>query len=159
MGHTVMPKDKQLPEYSFDYCFPGDKLGYKWSVLVGKERDGKAFMAETVPHKGGVGRYASDKCVEFIEECGDKENTIIVKTDQEPAIQFVVKDIVGNRTEGRTIEEVAPVASKGSNGLAERAVQEIEGLIRAILLSLEERLGMKLDARERIIAFIPSYAA
>ena len=51
MGHTVMPKDKQLPEYSFDYCFPGDKLGYKWSVLVGKERDGKAFMAETVPYK------------------------------------------------------------------------------------------------------------
>ena len=27
-----------LPEYSFDYCFPGDELGFKWVVLVGKER-------------------------------------------------------------------------------------------------------------------------
>ena len=71
-----MPKDKQVPEYSFDDCFPRDKLGYTWSVLVGKERDGKAFMAETVPHKGGVGPDASDKCVEFMEECGDKVNTV-----------------------------------------------------------------------------------
>ena len=159
MGHKAMPKDKQIPEYAFDYCFPGDKLGYKWTVLVGKERDGKAFMAETVPHKGGVGRFAADKCVQFMEECGDKEYVVIVKTDQETAIQVFVSDIVDNRTEGRTIQEQSPVGSSGSNGMAERAVQEMEGLIRAILLSLEERLGMKLDARERIIAFIPTYAA
>ena len=31
-------KDRKLSEYSFDYCFPGDELGFKWTVLVGKER-------------------------------------------------------------------------------------------------------------------------
>eukprot|EP00973_Karenia_brevis_P054306 7544908-Karenia_brevis.AAC.1 len=41
----------------------------------------------------------------------------------------------------------------------ERAVQEIEGRIRSMLLSLEERLGRDVDAKERIGTFIPAYAA
>ena len=32
--------ERKLPEYSWDYCFPGDELGFKWTVLVGKERLG-----------------------------------------------------------------------------------------------------------------------
>eukprot|EP00973_Karenia_brevis_P035664 4920734-Karenia_brevis.AAC.1 len=43
--------------------------------------------------------------------------------------------------------------------MVERAVQEIEGRIRSLLLSLEERLNRDIDARERIVAFIPQYAA
>eukprot|EP00973_Karenia_brevis_P062889 8742648-Karenia_brevis.AAC.1 len=31
--------------------------------------------------------------------------------------------------------------------------------MRAILLSLEERIGVEIDAKERIVAFIPAYAA
>ena len=31
-------RGRLLSEYSWDYCFPGDELGYKWTVLVGKER-------------------------------------------------------------------------------------------------------------------------
>ena len=31
-------EERKLPEYSFDYCFPGDEFGFKWAVLVGKER-------------------------------------------------------------------------------------------------------------------------
>ena len=48
-------KERRLPEYSWDYCFPGDELGFKWTVLVGKERMGKGWMATTVPSKGGYG--------------------------------------------------------------------------------------------------------
>ena len=54
MGHLKDEnKERQLPEYSWDYCFPGDELGFKWSVLVGKERGTRSFMATTVPNKGG----------------------------------------------------------------------------------------------------------
>ena len=31
-------KERKFPEYSWDYCFPGDELGFRWTVLVGKER-------------------------------------------------------------------------------------------------------------------------
>eukprot|EP00973_Karenia_brevis_P093359 12417004-Karenia_brevis.AAC.1 len=43
--------------------------------------------------------------------------------------------------------------------MVERAVQEIEGRIRSLLLRLEERLNRDIDARERIVAFIQQYAA
>ena len=33
---------RDLPEYSWDYCFPGDELGFKWTVLVGRERQSKS---------------------------------------------------------------------------------------------------------------------
>eukprot|EP00973_Karenia_brevis_P093340 12416908-Karenia_brevis.AAC.1 len=35
----------------------------------------------------------------------------------------------------------------------------MEGRIRSLLLSLEERLNREIDAKERIGAFIPQYAA
>ena len=70
-----------------------------------------------------------------------------------------MKEIVEARGEGKTVVEESPTRSSGSNGVAERAVEEIEGKIRAVFLGLEERLGRKLDARERIVAFIPEYVA
>ena len=43
--------------------------------------------------------------------------------------------------------------------LWKKGVQDIEGRIRSLFLGLEERIGRKIDARERIVAFIPVYAA
>eukprot|EP00973_Karenia_brevis_P007217 979116-Karenia_brevis.AAC.1 len=46
-----------------------------------------------------------------------------------------------DRVKGKTVVEETPKGVKGSNGIVERAVQEIEGHMRAIFLSLEERIG------------------
>ena len=64
-------KDRKLPEYSWDYCFPGDEVGFKWTVLVGKVRDSEGWMATTVPMKGSTGKFAVDKVNDFFEENGD----------------------------------------------------------------------------------------
>ena len=74
-------------------------------------------------------------------------------------IQGLTQGIVEARPEGRTVVEEAPKDSKGSNGEVERAVQEVEGTMRSLFLALEERLGRGLDARERIVAFMPEYAS
>ena len=59
-------KERRLSEYSWDYCFPGDELGFKWTVLVGKERKSKSVMATAVPTKGfTTGKFTVDKCLEF----------------------------------------------------------------------------------------------
>ena len=42
--------------------------------------------------------------------------------------------------------------------MIERGVQEIENEVRALYLNLQDRIGSKIDARERIVAFIPEYA-
>ena len=81
--------------------FPGDELGHTWTVLGEQERDSKAVMAITVPNKGGIGRFASDTCWEFREENGDKASKVIVKTDQEPSIEYLVKDLVNRRRSWR----------------------------------------------------------
>eukprot|EP00973_Karenia_brevis_P088378 12254614-Karenia_brevis.AAC.1 len=74
-------------------------------------------------------------------------------------MKLLVKCIQEERQGCKTNIEEAPKGSKGSNGIVERAVQEMEGRIRSLLLSLEERLNRDIDAKERIVAFIPQYAA
>eukprot|EP00973_Karenia_brevis_P061697 8579796-Karenia_brevis.AAC.1 len=64
-----------------------------------------------------------------------------------------------DRAKGKTVVEETPKGVKGGNGIVERAVQEIEGHMRGIFLSLEEGIGVEIDAKERIVVFIPEYAA
>ena len=151
--------EKGISEYAFDYCFPGDELGFKLAVLVGREKITGMFFAATVPTKGSSGRFAIDEVVDYMGELGDRTGRVIVKTDQEPAIKTFARDLVDAREEERTIVEESPVKSSGSNGRAERAVQTVEGQIRMLLLSLEARLGRSVDAREPIVTYIPKYAA
>eukprot|EP00973_Karenia_brevis_P021422 2944196-Karenia_brevis.AAC.1 len=64
-------------------------------------------------------------------------------------MKLLIKSIREERTDCKTVVEEAPRKVKGNNGIVERAVQEIEGRIRAILLSLEETLGKEIDAKEK----------
>ena len=84
---------------------------------------------------------------------------MIVKSDQEPSMQFLVKDIIESRPEGQTVSEESPVKSSGSNGIVERGIQALEGHLRLLLLALERRLGRELSAKEPIVTFMPEYAA
>jgi hypothetical protein len=102
-----------MPEYHLDYCFPGDEDGQKLTVLVAIERHSKMKKSVVVPSKGSTGRYAARMVLELVEECGDKDRPITVKTDQEPAIKFLVDDICTARAGARTIKEEAPKRSTG----------------------------------------------
>ena len=64
------------------------------------------------------------------------------------SIEYLVKGIVESRGEGKTIVEESPVQSHASNGVVERAVQEIEGGIRAVYLGLEDRIREEEDRRQ-----------
>ena len=155
-------EERGLAEFSFDYCFPGDDLDHRITILVGRERSTGMTMASTLPSKGSKGKFAADKVIEYFWDCGNGNGDIILKTDQEPAIKCLVKDLVlerGDEPGCRTMVEESPVASKGSNGLAEKAVQEIEGQVRALKLALEGRIGQKIDAESRVVAFMAEYAA
>ena len=88
----VVGDEREVSEYSFDYFFPGDELGYKLTILGGRERTTGAVFCVAVPSKGGSGKFAVDRALDFVEEVGDKVETIIVKTDQETSIKYFVKD-------------------------------------------------------------------
>ena len=84
-------------------------------------------MSTVVPTKRATGKFASDACLEFMEENCDKESNIIVKSDQEVALEFLVKDVVSERPSGKTIIEESHVKSKGGNAVVERTIQDVEG--------------------------------
>eukprot|EP00973_Karenia_brevis_P093081 12415550-Karenia_brevis.AAC.1 len=94
--------------------------------------------------------FAIDKCLDFIDENGDAEVHMLMKIDTEEAMRLLVRSIQEERHQNKTVVEEVPEGSKGSNGVVERAVQEIEGRTRSLLLSLEERLDTEIDAKERI---------
>ncbi len=48
-------------------------------------------------------------------------------------MEFLMKEMVEARPEGTTIVEGSPKQSKGSNGVVERAAQEIEGGMRSLI--------------------------
>ena len=112
-----------------------------------------------MPTKGASGKFAVDKAIEYMEEIGDHTGKVIVKTDQEPSIQYFVKDLIDSRPKGQTVTEESPVKSSGSKRVVERSVQGVEGQLRVILLAFERRLGHKVDAKEAVVTFMPEYAA
>ena len=89
-------------------------------------------MATALPSKGGKGLFAVDKCLDFIDEEGDKQRDILVKSDQEASIKELIREIQKSRPEGKTVVEESPVKNSGSNGVVERGVQEVEGKMRAV---------------------------
>ena len=58
---------------------------------------------------------------EVAEENGDAQGTVIIKTDQEPSIDFLIKELVEARPEGRTIVENSLDQRSGNNGIVEKA--------------------------------------
>lgn len=155
----AVEEERGLSEYSFDYCLPGDEFGYKLTVLIGRERVRGMAMSTVVPTKGTNGVFELDAVLEFMRSCGDENTDVIIKNDQEPAIQYLIKAIVAARAEGRTHMEESPVGSSGSNGIVEREAQSIEGKLRTMLSALEGRLGCKIDAKEKVVVFMAEHAA
>ena len=98
LDHRSDPlKERSVPEYSFDFAFPGDEFGHKTAVLVGKERMSELVLAAAIPVKGSEGRYMLDKVLDYLVEAGDTEGRIIIKSDQETAVKQLVKGLVETR--------------------------------------------------------------
>ena len=148
-----------IREFSFDYCFLGDEMGAKITVLVGRERVTGMTMATVVPVKGTSGQFAAMKVLEFVKECGAAETEITLKTDQELAIDALMADVVKTRGAAIPVLEKSPVGSSGSNGVVERGVQGVEGLIRTLLSACEERYGIRIKLQEKLVIFMAEYAA
>ena len=73
-----------------------------------------------------------------------------------------MEDLIKQRVDkgaGETIPENSPTYSHQSNGVAERAVQSVEGAIRTMRSALEERIAGKLDVDDSIWPWITEYAS
>ena len=99
MNHQRQPRvERGLDEFHVDYCFPGDDFGFKLTILVCVEKYSGMKCISVVPTKGATGAFAARRIIELINECGNQELDVIVKSDEEPAVKFLIDDVLRHRT-------------------------------------------------------------
>ena len=69
----------------------------------------------------------------------------MLKGDQEAGIEDLMKEIARLRGSQETVLEFSPVRDSRGNGLAEKGVQILEGLLRTHILEIDEKLQCKLS--------------
>ena len=156
-------EEKELPTVCFDYMF----LDGSTPILVFKEKKSKAIFAHIVDQKGVGDGHLVERVVKDIDSMG--YGRITVKSDQEPAIKDLTRELREQRWEDmhgltaavksmrsaetlvdltnvETIVEHSPVDSSQSNGFIERAIQDLQGQIRSVKPAIEEMIGMKIPS-------------
>ena len=82
---------------------------------------------------------------------------LMVKTDGEPAIVQVAKELKKLRTH-RTLIEHPPAYDPKSNGAAEKAVDMSMGQMRAIKIGLEKRIKVRIETTWAVLTWIAEHA-
>ena len=145
--HTKQTGERKLDEIAMDYCFPrGTKDGAPKVLALRSRKDGTT-LSLVVPKKGLPEEWVAARVAKAIEDIGLKDFKIITKSDGEPAMKTLreaVSRIMRERKGGGIIEENAQKADSASNGLIEKAVQEIEGMIRTLRHHIETKTTKKI---------------
>ena len=123
-----------------------------------RERDTGMMMSTVVPRKGSTVEFAAKRIVAFIRKLGCEFVTVIIKSDQEPAIQALLEDVRRLRSEVKTIIELSPVGESASNGVVERGIQAMQGQVRTTTSALEKSWGHQIPDEHAIIIWIVEHA-
>ena len=134
-------KGPEVPEIHMDFMFMGNEGGARTlAMLVVKERSTKAVMACVTPAKSS-GEFLGKRVLAFMREWGCELEAVTVKPDNEPSLLQVVEMVARLRAAKggiKMVVENSPVHSSKSNGVTERAVQTIQGMVRTMRSALEE---------------------
>ena len=94
--HKKHNSKRECTVFSMDYMFMGNKdreeIG-KYPVLVIKERKSGGVWALATEKKGPSDKNIIKRIVKVISEVGDKDPLVIIKSDQEPAMIAIQKEV------------------------------------------------------------------
>ena len=152
-----------MNEVHFDYGFLGKEgePGKLLPVLVAKERITGMTLASTVPSKT-TGAFITNRIMAFLKEIGCEFGDLLAKSEQEPAVISIVKEVGRVRSVqggGRFVVENSPVGSHASNGVVERAVQSVAAQARVMLDALEAKWKVEVPYCHPVLCFLIEYAA
>ena len=156
---TAVGEDKDMKQVSYDYCFMRDQLGSESAkILVSRDRATRMVSAHVVPVKGAVIDWVIQQCARDLERLGHY-GQITLKSDQEPAIVDVLREIANFRGSRGTLLEHSPVADTQSNGFIERGIRSVEKMTRVILLDLSCRVRGPVSVHSPVFPWIVEHAA
>ena len=160
--HRRQKEEVGMPEVHVDFMFMGDEgKDRKLTILVAKERSTKMTMATVLPSKSS-GAFAARRTVAFMREIGCEFGDITMKSDNEEAIKALVSDVVRVRAAGgpgRVNVETSKAYSSASNGMVERGIRSVQGMVRVLRSALEDRIGAKIDGEHGIWPWLVEHAA
>ena len=156
--------DDVTPVVSMDFAFSKLEAQEGTSpVLVLRDHLTRMTFAHPVPGKSTVNepysRYTIDRVVQDLKIVDRKR--CILQTDQEPAMlapQEKVKQIRCAPGE-HTVLENSPVAESQSNGVVEKAIQEVETQSRTMMSALRSRIKAEVPWNHPLALWLIEYAA
>ena len=131
------------------------------TTLVSKDSDSDALAAHVVTTKGGGDEWVAQQWSRDLRKWGILGHATI-RCDQESAAVDLARQMAKQRSKNistRTNLEHPPVGESASNGVAEQAVQTVEGLVRTIKFDLEDKIGSSVPVSSATFAWLVEHAA
>ena len=99
LDHRRAGRPRLIPELHVDCCFMGSKgdATARW-IVVAKDYEHKCVMASVVPVKGSSHELLAKRIGAFIRELGLEGQDIVLRSDQEPALQDLLTEVGKRRT-------------------------------------------------------------
>ena len=144
--------DALLPKLAMDYTY-GTVLDSEEMLCVPNmiaEKRGVVSSAEAV-NKGAT-EYLVRAVLKFLNYLGYAE--AITRSDGEPAIKTLQEEVARRRRQegAKTVVRFAPRGSSQSMGSIERANKEFWAQLRAMVLQLQARTGVKLKPGDVVLS-------
>ena len=129
MDHRRAGRPKMIPELHVDYCFMGSKGdATARCIVVTKDYEHKCVMASVVPIKGSSHEIPAKRSGAFIRELGLEGQDIVLRSEQEPALQDL---LTRGRKETDSSENIPRGLSCGIVGFAWRGRERSTNCRRA----------------------------
>ena len=157
--HPRSPQDETVGEMvACDYCFLRNGPNVACApTLVANDRRTKLLMSHVVPCRGADQEWVVAQTPRDLERLGHYGD-VVLRSDGEPALVDLVKEIAKGRGSRRTvIVHSAPGDSQG-NGFIERGVRSVEEMARVLKLDLEHRLTTRLEVTHPVFAWLVEHA-
>ena len=146
-------KEAGVPIISMDYMY----LGNQGERLEKEEQGGvptvvmrcnrsRVTFAHVCRAKGATDEWVVKKLAKDIDSLG--YGSVVLRADNEPAIVQMQEAIKEQRT-AHTKPENVPVRDSRANGVAEKAIQEVAGQVRAMKLAIEDHIGEAMEKGHR----------
>ena len=127
-------------------------------MLVARDRETRMTVSHVVPVKGGDQEWVAEQLTRDILKLG-LHGDLTLRSENEPAIVDMLKQVAKLRGVGRTFLEQSPVGDSNANGVAERAVQSVEKMVRVHKLAFENRIGARLPVKHPLFACLVEHVS
>ena len=135
---TIDRRADGVPVVGLDFFFIGDDMSDGTVPAVAmRDNRSKFLCGHMIPGKGMDMEWTAQRVSTDIDNLGYRR--ISLRSDQEPAI-IALLEKVKRLCSTEVVLETAPKGDKNANGIAERAVQAVEGQLRTLKLELEGRV-------------------